>query len=137
MNGLSILRIVAQSTPAKKGWLLISSAECEPRRWSADVIILRAHDESVSTSRTYLKRARVALEGATPQAGGEREEAAHLRIKSSASRLKRTSSGKYSCCFQSMILRYVSCAFSLQKGGYPTRHSNMMAPSDHQSHSWP
>lgn len=61
----------------------------------------------------------------------------HLRIMSSASQLSLTSSGKYSWFFQSMILRYVSCAFSLQNGGYPTRHSNMMAPSDHQSHSCP
>ena len=40
-NGASMLRIVDQSTPAKKGWLLTSSAELRPTRVSAEQIILR------------------------------------------------------------------------------------------------
>lgn len=61
----------------------------------------------------------------------------HFRIKSSASRLRCTSSGKIRCFGQSMIFLYVSCVVCEQNGGYPTRHSNVMAPSDHQSHSLP
>jgi hypothetical protein len=40
IKGDSILRIVVQSTPAKNGCALISSAELRPNRWSAEVTIL-------------------------------------------------------------------------------------------------
>jgi hypothetical protein len=59
---------------------------------------------------------------------------AYLRIMSSASRPKTSSSGKYKDSRQLTIFRYVSCVSSAQKGGQPTRHSNMIAPTDHQSH---
>mgnify|MGYP001598053685 CR=1 FL=1 len=42
MKGDSMLRIVVQSTPAKKVWFLISSAELRPSRDSCPTIILRA-----------------------------------------------------------------------------------------------
>lgn len=41
----------------------------------------------------------------------------HRRTRSSASRLKWTSSGNARWFFQSMIFLYVSCVFSEQKGG--------------------
>lgn len=78
MKGDSILRMVPQSTPAKKMWFLISSAEFLPSLVSCPTIILRAWEEQVSNLSLALLGRRT-----------------HLLIKSSLSLLSLTSSGKY------------------------------------------
>lgn len=58
----------------------------------------------------------------------------HRLTKSSASAPSCWSGGKCRLRGQSTILRYVSCGSSAQNGGQPIRHSNMIVPTDHQSH---